>query len=162
MPRASKNRPGANKTPPPPLAMGTVEMEIPSSPAYLSLLRSTVEWYANKAGFGTRDRGRITLAVVEAVTNIIRHAYDGDESQRITLRLTQGENGMEIELLDRGKCVHPAQLKPRTSGELTPGGLGVRLMKTCMDHCHYEPRPGGGSRLVLRKLRCQGGVEPQA
>jgi len=69
---------------------------------------------------------------------------------------------MEIELLDRGKCVEPAELEPKARQELCPGGLGVRMMKTCMDHFQYEPRPGGGARLVLRKLRegCEEAPKP--
>ena len=32
------------------------------------------------------------------------------------------------------------------------GGLGLRMMKTCMDDFRYEARPEGGARLILTKL----------
>lgn len=137
-----------------------LEIEFPSCPEYLSLLRYTSRWYARRCGFNDRECGRIALALVEAVTNIIRHAYEGDERQRILLRMAECEGGVEFEFLDQGKSVVPSALEIKTREKLEPGGLGVRMMKTCMDHFQYEPRPGGGSRLVLRKLRGQDGAEP--
>ncbi|HVR75932.1 MAG TPA: ATP-binding protein [Planctomycetota bacterium] len=132
----------------------TVEIAFPSCPEYLALVRSAVKWFAGKCGFTERDCGRIVLSVVEATTNIIRHAYGGDEKQRISLRMTRIAGGVELEFLDDGCVVAPEDLERRAeNGTLSPGGLGVRMMKTCMDDFRYEPRPGGGARLVLRKLR---------
>ncbi len=133
-----------------------VEIQFPSCAEYLSLLRPAARWFAKKCGFEEKDSSRIVLAVVEAVTNIIRHAYDGNRDQRITLRMTEIDGGLELEFLDHGKSISAADLEKRcaqASTDLKPGGLGVRMMKTCMDHFEYEPLPGGGARLVLRKLK---------
>ena len=61
-----------------------------------------------------------------------------------------------MEFLDDGKGAPPSALVGRDPSELEPGGLGIRMMKTCMDGFHYETRPGSGARLVLRKLRPEG------
>ena len=134
-------------------ARAPLELRFASCPEYLSLLRHTARWYAKRCGFDDKECGRIVLALVEAVTNIIRHAYDGDENQQITLRIGECAGGIELELLDHGKNVPPGALEKPPRGKLEPGGLGVQMMKTCMDHFQYEPQPGGGARLVLRKLK---------
>jgi anti-sigma regulatory factor (Ser/Thr protein kinase) len=130
-----------------------VELTIPSSPKHLSLVRLMARWLAEKARLPEKDWGRVELAAVEATTNIIRHAYGGDATKVIRITLREIEDGIEIEFLDDGKGAPPGALVGRDPSELEPGGLGIRMMKTCMDGFHYEPLPGCGSRLVLRKLR---------
>ena len=60
---------------------------LPSHPKYLPLVRALAEEAAGLAGFDPDERQRIVLAVTEAVTNVIRHAYGGDTARRIDLRL---------------------------------------------------------------------------
>jgi anti-sigma regulatory factor (Ser/Thr protein kinase) len=67
--------------------------------------------------------------------------------------MTRRPDGIELVLLDRGKAVSPARIAAALDRPLEPGGLGVKLMKRCMDHFEYEKRAGGGARLVLRKRR---------
>jgi anti-sigma regulatory factor (Ser/Thr protein kinase) len=131
----------------------TVRLAFPSSSEYLALVRSAVGWFADKCQFSDKDCSRIVLAVVEATTNIIRHAYGSDPNQTITLRMTHLEGGLELEFLDQGKSVEGKELEKEKVEKLEPGGLGVQLMKSCMDHFQYEKRAGGGSRLILRKLK---------
>ena len=132
---------------------GQVEVTFPSSTEYLALARSMIRWFAERAGFPEKDGGRIELAVVEALTNIIRHAYGGDATQKIHMRVRELDDGLELEFLDHGKGAPPAKLAGRAPASLEPGGLGIHMMKTCMDGFHYEPLPGGGARLVLTKRR---------
>ncbi|MGQ9589249.1 MAG: ATP-binding protein [Planctomycetota bacterium] len=133
-----------------------VEISVPSSAEYLSLIRSVAGWFAARCGFEEKDCGRIVLSAVEATTNIIRHAYGGDPGQRITIRFRELEDGLECEFLDAGKNVLAEGLVESARGELDAGGLGVRMMQTCMDELRYEVRPEGGARLVLRKRRRPG------
>lgn len=137
-------------------AAPAVEVSFPSSAEYLSLVRSVAGWFAARCGFGDRDCGRIVLSAVEATTNIIRHAYGGEPGQRITIQFRELEDGLECEFLDAGKNVLPEGLVEKARGELDSGGLGVRMMQSCMDELRYEVRPEGGARLVLRKRRRPG------
>jgi sigma-B regulation protein RsbU (phosphoserine phosphatase) len=134
-----------------------VEIIFPSSPEYLALVRAAVRTLCEKCEFTEVECSRTVLAVVEAVTNIIRHAYHGDPGQEIVLRARDLGDGLELEFLDRGDSVPPATISSRDLAEVEPGGLGVHMMKSCMDEVSYEGRPGGGSRLVLRKFRGSSG-----
>lgn len=133
--------------------MSEVELVFPSDSAYLSLLRNVVEWFAARCDFSSRDCGRVILSVVEATTNIMRHAYGGDPNQRITLRLRCTEDGLELEFLDDGSCTLPGSLESAHRELLESGGRGIHMMQSCMDSLHYEVRPEGGARLLLRKRR---------
>ena len=130
-----------------------LELVFPGASEYLSLVRSTVRWFAAKCGFGEKDCARIVLAVVEATTNIIRHSYGGECARPITIRMTELPLGLQLEFLDQGQGVCPSQLVGKDPARLEPGGLGLRMMRTCMDDLRYEALPGGGARLVLTKLR---------
>jgi serine/threonine-protein kinase RsbW len=130
-----------------------VDIGFPSSTEYLALIRSVAHWFAERAGFPERERSRVELAVVEATTNIIRHAYQGDADRTIRLRLQMIEGGIEVVFTDQGSGAPATALTGRRPGALEPGGLGLHMMKTCMDDLCYEPLPGGGARLTMRKLR---------
>lgn len=135
----------------PQAACPAVEIRFPSCAEYLALLRQIMEWFTERCGFPEIERSRIVLAVVEATTNIIRHAYEGDPSQRITLCVRQLPDALELEFLDTGRSTGPQGLQGKDPGQLEPGGLGVRMMKSCMDDFQYSALPEGGARLILRK-----------
>jgi anti-sigma regulatory factor (Ser/Thr protein kinase) len=111
------------------------------------------EWFAEDCRFCGKERSRIALAVVEATTNIIRHAYGGKTTHPITLRIRENRSSLVLEFLDRGRAVNPGDVVPRRSERLEPGGLGLRILETCVDDFRYEKRSHGGARLILRKRR---------
>ncbi len=135
-----------------------LRLSIASSPAYLPAVRAALERLCELLGFDEERRGEIVLAVDEALTNIIRHAYGGadDKPIEISFRRTGGPQGeaLEIELRDWGRAPQPGQIQPRDLDDVRPGGLGVHIMKNCMDRVEYAPLPEGGTRLrMVRKLR---------
>jgi len=130
-----------------------LELSFPSASEYLTLIRRVVDWFSEHCGFEEKDRGRIVLAVEEATTNVIRHSYGGDPGGKITIRLRGLGECIEVEILDDGTPATAKDLERARSGKLEPGGLGVRMMRTCMDEFRYEARPEGGARQILRKRR---------
>jgi serine/threonine-protein kinase RsbW len=123
-----------------------VVIAIRSVPAHLPVVRSALDRFCELVGFSDEERGLIVLAVDEALTNIIRHAYHGRPDQRIeiTLRCTKGADGQEtlqIQLRDWGEPARPEQFKSRPLQEVRPGGLGVHIMRCCMDNVEYRPAP---------------------
>ena len=146
----------------------SLKLELPSHPQVLCVVRSAVQQLAIVAGFPEEDSRSITLAVDEALTNIIRHAYENRHDQEIelTCRLLpadapgQDSEGLEFVLMDHGRPVDPAELHGRPLGEVRPGGLGTHFIAQIMDQVHYEPLPGCNQlRLVkyLNKKNVTGG-----
>jgi serine/threonine-protein kinase RsbW len=95
--------------------------------------------------FSLSEAQKISLAIDEAVTNVIKHSYDNDTGQQIKIEYFLAEGGVRIRIYYRG-------LPPDISDEEVnigrmikkkkKGGLGVKLMKTIMDSVTYTSRNG--------------------
>jgi anti-sigma regulatory factor (Ser/Thr protein kinase) len=124
---------------------------VPSHPKYLPLLRSVVTEGAHLAGFDEETTSRLLLAVTEAVTNVIRHAYKGATDKRIDLEVRTGHDGLHLDLVDFATWIDPKHIASRPLEDVRPGGLGVHLIKTTMDRVEYRKNPHGGTTLSMVK-----------
>ncbi|HEV2495984.1 MAG TPA: ATP-binding protein [Terriglobia bacterium] len=127
----------------------SLKLVLSSDPRLLGAVRGAVRELASGAGFAEEDCRAITLAVDEALTNIIRHAYDNRPDESVELTCRSLENGLEFILRDRGRPVDPAKVCARSLEAVTPGGLGTHIIRQIMDQVCYEPLPDGNQlRLV--------------
>ena len=130
----------------------SLKLELPSDPELLSVIRSAVKEFAVVTGFSEDDCRSIIVAVDEALTNIIRHAYHNRHGEPIGLVCQRRDDGLEFILTDRGEPVDPAKLHGRPLGEVRTGGLGLHIIEEIMDQVQYERVPEG-NRLRLVKYR---------
>jgi serine/threonine-protein kinase RsbW len=136
-----------------------LEILITSKPTLLCVVRGAVERLAESLGFPDAQARSITLAVDEAITNIIRHSYGGRENRPIAIYFRKmqhhsrgaAENGLEILLHDRGPAVDTAKLCGRDLNDVKPGGLGLHFIEECMDNVQYA-RVGKINQWKLRKF----------
>ncbi len=134
-----------------------LRLQLLSNPQVLCGVRGAVSPIANAVGFGEEDCRAITLAVDEAITNIIRHAYGGKQGGAIEIQFNQlhgangGKPGLEIVLLDRGSKPKPGAMKGLPPGELRSGGLGLHFMRQSMDAVVHK-RVGSTNRLCMVKF----------
>ncbi|HKS94699.1 MAG TPA: ATP-binding protein [Terriglobia bacterium] len=127
----------------------SLKLVLSSDPRLLGAVRGAVRELASGAGFAEEDCSAITLAVDEALTNIIRHAYDSRPDGSVELTCRGVENGLEFIFVDRGRPVDPAKICSRPLEAVTPGGLGTHIIRQVMDQVRYEPLPDGNQlRLV--------------
>jgi len=134
-----------------------VRITILSVPSHLPIVRAVVEKVCQMVGFDSDTIGNVMLSVDEALTNIIRHAYEGagDETIEIEINPTGGANGSEglqISLRDYGRRVDPDKIRSRKLEDIRPGGLGVHIIKECMDSVEYRHADGGGTVLTMTKM----------
>ncbi len=91
------------------------------------------------------DSHKIQLAVDEAVTNIIEHAYQG-EGGEIGLRCWVADHHFYVLLQDRGRDFELGSVpQPTLTGSLAErktGGLGLYFMHQLMDEVHFESQHG--------------------
>jgi anti-sigma regulatory factor (Ser/Thr protein kinase) len=131
---------------------GPVLVEIPADPGALFLVRCLVERLARQLGFLEERVIRLTQAVDEACSNVIRHAYGGRTQERILLSFLVSTQSLEVQVRDFASPPDPSKLTPRDLGEVRPGGLGLHLIRAGADEVHYESVPGQQGcllRLVL-------------
>ena len=94
---------------------------------------------------------RIALAVDEAITNVIRHGYQGDSDGIIDISMQRNGSTIGFIIEDRAVQVPIQHIKGRALDDIRPGGLGVHLIREVMDEAVWSHRDGGGMRLELKK-----------
>lgn len=135
-----------------------IKISISSDPVFLRILRAAIDEVSALAGFSRKECAKIILAVDEACSNVIRHAYHNRVGQPIyvTCRITPIK--LEIVIIDLGEPADIKTIKPRPLDELRPGGLGVHIIRTVMDEVHYENLAKIGNRLIMTKFLPREGV----
>ena len=133
----------------------TIRISVLSTPSHLPVVRAATEKICELVGFGEDTVGNIVLSVDEAMTNVIKHAYDGANDKPIEVELEPFESGdvagVRIRLRDFGEYVDRSKIKSRDLSDVRPGGLGVHIMNECMDSVDYTPANGGGTTLTMIK-----------
>jgi anti-sigma regulatory factor (Ser/Thr protein kinase) len=133
-----------------------IEIRIQSHPRHLCVLRAAVEAASQRMDFDDKACGEISLAVDEAVTNVIRHGYQQQPDRPIWLKLTSlesnGRSGLQIVIEDECGEVDLAKIRSRALEDIKPGGLGVHIVTAIMDEAQYDQRPNNvGLMLTMRK-----------
>jgi sigma-B regulation protein RsbU (phosphoserine phosphatase) len=128
-----------------------LEHRLEARPEALAEMRHRISEVLIGSGASEEDRGALVLALDEAASNIIRHAYRGPCESEIVLRIEREHEQLHFELRDHAPCIDPTKIKPRDLAETRPGGLGINIIDALMDEWRMEPVDGGGNRLVMRK-----------
>jgi len=133
----------------------TDSIHIESKTERLIAVRDFVSAAAQEFGFTDEEISKIALAVDEACTNVIKHAYKFDPGKKITVTVKRGKGVFEVSILDTGKQFNPAGVQTPDMKEYLSqfrrGGLGVYLMKTLMDKVEYNFEPGQPNEVRLTK-----------
>lgn len=139
---------------PPVVPMRT--LVFPASFEQLDPIREFVGQAARDADMSETEICAVQMAVDEACSNIIEHAYHGREGEIEVTSDFRGDT-LTIILRDYGDPFDPAGIpEPNLSCDLEDrrvGGLGVYLMRQLMDEVKYEQQPGAGNLLFLVKRR---------
>ncbi len=125
---------------------------VPSNPKYLSVIRTVAVAMAEIYGMADRAIEDIKLAVDEACSNVIKHAYKGDTGQRIVVKFVL-RKGFEVVIEDSGEKARPESIEGRRLDEVRPGGLGIHFIKRVFDVFAFDEKKKDGNRLRLIRHR---------
>jgi serine/threonine-protein kinase RsbW len=131
----------------------SVRLTIPARPEYITLGRLALTAIAGLRSFSDETLHDLKLALTEACTNSVKHAYggDGDGSVDIVYEL-QGDR-LAVEVGDAGSGFDPGGARGGNGDDdLEEGGLGIEIIRALTDEVEIAERPGGGSRLRFVKL----------
>lgn len=139
-PRSALAPAGADRSPgvnPPALVR-----RVSARPDQIRFVREAVVAYARE--HGARDPDAVALAVTEAVTNAVVHAYiDAPEPGDIeVIAQRTGADALEVLVCDEGRGMMPRYDSPGI-------GLGLPLAATLAERFEVEARPGGGTRVRM-------------
>ena len=130
-----------------------IKFSVPSDPRYLCVVRGAIGNLAGVIGWDESECRAITLAVDEALTNVMRHAYHNRNDGLIELECRESGDGLEIILVDSGDAPDRSKICASEMGCSQPGGLGTHIIKQVMDKVSYEESPEGNRFVATKQLR---------
>lgn len=125
---------------------------MPSNPRFLPVVRAAVGELSLVFGLPEESSRGVTLAVDEALANIIRHAYKNRYDQQIELNCQAGSDQIEFTLFDQGEPPDPARICGQPLDDVSLSGRGTHLIKAIMDEVTYERVPGGNQLTLIKRL----------
>ena len=117
-------------------------LRVPSRTEFLAAIRDVTRRLAEAAGFDGAQADQLALAVDEASTNVIEHAYRGAPGHTIELRFRDEDGVLRVDVVDDGEAVDPRAVPQvdlqRYASERRTGGLGMHLMGRIMDSVTFR------------------------
>ena len=111
----------------------------PATLSNLKYIRSIIKDFLKIHKVDLNIIKNIQLATDEAVTNIIKHSYKGENKNNIIkINLEFKDERIIINLYDNGSSVKEEQIKPRELVNIKPGGLGTHFINNIMDEVKWE------------------------
>ena len=128
-----------------------VRLTIPAKPEYITLCRLALTGLSRLRPLPDETLADLKLALTEACSNSVRHAY-ADREGSVEILYELHEDRLVIEVLDEGEGFK-AREPEHEADELSEGGLGIAIIRAIADEFEVGERPGGtGSRLRFVKV----------
>jgi anti-sigma regulatory factor (Ser/Thr protein kinase) len=129
-----------------------LKLTLPSDPRFLCLVRGAVGELGKIYGLSEDEQTGVTLAIDEALANVIRHAYKSCYDREIEFECLVNEEQMEFTLLDHGEPPDPAKICGKPLDDCALSGRGTHLIKAVMDEMMYQKVPGGNQLHLVKRL----------
>ncbi len=129
----------------------SVRLTIPARPEYITLGRLALTAIAGVRPVSDEALHDLKLALTEACTNSVKHAYDDEGRGSVDIVYELEPDRLAVEVGDAGTGFDPHDTETG-AGELEEGGLGIAIIRAVTDEVEIAEREGGGSRLRFVKF----------
>ena len=119
-----------------------IRLTLPARPENVAVVRQVLDALAEALALPDSVSEDMRLAVTEACTNVVRHAYTGDDDGTIDVIVQPAGDVLEVTVSDAGRGTAPS---PDSAGP----GLGLSLMAALADTLEVERSLESGSRIVM-------------
>ena len=131
----------------------TIKLTIPAKPEYITLGRLALTGLARLRPLSDETLGDLKLALTEACSNSVRHAYRDGRDGLVEIRYELHADRLVVEVADDGEGFDPDAARRRRGEDLAEGGLGIAIIRALADELELGDREaGGGSRLRFVKF----------
>lgn len=131
-----------------------IRLTIPAKPEYITLGRLALTGIARLRAepLSPEVLGDLKLALTEACTNSVRHAY-GEHPGLVQIVYELHSDRLVVEVSDSGEGFDAPAARAAGSGgdDLAEGGLGIAIIEALSDELEIGEGDDGGSRLRFVK-----------
>src|SRR5213594_4451304 len=110
----------------------TVRLTIPARAEYITLCRLALTGIARVRDLSDELLADLKLALTEAASNSVRHAYGGEHVGVVEISYELLPDRLVIQVTDEGEGFDPADEYVRPE-ELSEGGLGIAIIRAIAD-----------------------------
>jgi serine/threonine-protein kinase RsbW len=133
-----------------------IALRIPAKAEYITLCRLALTGLGQLRGIPDDTMADLKLALTEAVSNSVRHAYGPNGDGSVDVRYELHPDRLAVEVVDDGHGFDPeveAGTEPE-GDELTEGGLGIAIIKSIADEFDLRTAPGerGSTLRFVKRL----------
>lgn len=121
-----------------------VRLSMPARAEGVGVVRQALSGMADALDFDAEVLADMKMAVSEACTNVVVHAYDTDESGVLEVEMSAGESGLTIVVRDHG-----TGLQPRARPGVPALGLGLPLIAALSDSFELRGNTGKGTEVSM-------------
>lgn len=132
-------------------------------PASLEQIAEAAAEAVAVSGAEGRWRDEVELALIEALTNVVRHSYGDGLPGQIEIEVSRDLERWTCRVIDHGAGMDPADFEQRCCLEfdepsvddldaLSGGGRGIPLMAQLVDELSYDRRSEGNVLTLSRQL----------
>ena len=119
-----------------------VKLTLPARPENVSVIRHVLGAFAEALRLPDELVEDLRLAVTEACTNVVRHAYPGGQTGPVQISIQPLGEAVNVVVSDQGRGIG-------ASSDTNGPGLGLPLIAAIADEVDLQPVPGGGSRVSM-------------
>lgn len=134
----------------------THTLVVPSETRQLVQVRKFVVKHTRQADVEEKHIEALRLAIDEACTNVIKHAYQGNPNEEVSLAITIEPTHVTVRIRDWGIPFDQATYRRPNVMELSrerrSGGLGVDIIRRLMDEVEYRNEKGT-NEITMTKFR---------
>jgi anti-sigma regulatory factor (Ser/Thr protein kinase) len=123
-----------------------VKLTLPALAENVAVVRHVLGAFAESLRLPDELIEDLRLAVTEACTNVVRHAYGDGEPGAVEISIEPREERVRVVVADTGRGIG-------TSSDTSGPGLGLPLIAAIADTVDLQSAPGGGSRVAMTFAR---------
>jgi serine/threonine-protein kinase RsbW len=129
------------------------ELHVPSDLKFLNIVESwllgSLEAELQDQIDWTRQASRLRLVLVEAYSNVVRHAHRGQPNLPVLIRLELKDQDIQLEIWDYGEGFNLSTYLPPAPEDQQEGGYGWLILNRLMDKVEYRLQINGRNCLML-------------
>ncbi|MEG8946270.1 ATP-binding protein [Rosettibacter firmus] len=135
--------------------MNEIEINITSDYDEVEKVSETVTKFLSDEGVEELIRNAFNICLTEALNNVIKHAYKGENGKLICVKVFKDKEFVEVNIIDEGLPRENLEIKnldfnPEDLDSLPESGMGLYIIQQLMDELDYFS-VNGKNYFILKK-----------